>query len=226
MLYTKKQVAENIRNRDGKRVFFLGKDALLTNEARDWLNDQKIEILPADQAKKPEYRLPGGGIIAEKPEHMTHLNGEILVPKNHPRIRFRGKMDILEGEMLLCQKQIPHLHQELQELLDGARRLIACDVLDEPVGEMKFCGMTQQEQRRHSHFPQDYYGIPHFMPDSGDSQSILALNRLRALVRSAEIAAMDAFCDRDGVPTRPDILQTLNRMSSMVYILMLREKAK
>ena len=86
--------------------------------------------------------------------------------------------------------------------------------------------MTEQEQRQRSHFPQNYYGIPHFMPDCTDSTAVLKLNRLRGLVRSAEIAAMDAFCDRDGVPTRPDILQALNRMSSMFYVLMLREKAK
>ena len=226
MLYTKQQVADNIRNRDGRRVFYLAKDALLTSEARDWLNAQKIEILPAEQAKNPAYRLPSGGIITEKPEYMTHLNGDVLVPKNHPRIRFRGKVDSLEAEILLCQKTMPQLQGELQELLDAARKLIACDVLGEPVGTLNFCGMTEQEQRQRSHFPQNYYGIPHFMPDCTDSTAVLKLNRLRGLVRSAEIAAMDAFCDRDGVPTRPDILQALNRMSSMFYVLMLREKAK
>ena len=40
-----------------------------------------------------------------------------------------------------------------------------------------------------------------------------------------ELAAVDAFSDRDGIPTRPDILQALNRMSSMLYILMIQEKS-
>jgi ethanolamine utilization cobalamin adenosyltransferase len=35
---------------------------------------------------------------------------------------------------------------------------------------------------------------------------------------------VEAFSDREGNPTRPDILQALNRMSSMLYILMIRRK--
>ena len=226
MLYSKEQVKANIRNREGKRVFYLAKEDLLTNEARDWLSSQRIEILPAEQAKNKAYRMLSGGIATEKPEHMTHLNGEVLVPKNHPRIKFRGAVDNLEAAILLCQQAVPEWQKELQEILDLARRLIRCDVLEEPVGDFALCGFTEQEQRKRSHFPQDHYGVPHFMPDSSDSQAVLELNRVRGLVRSTEIAAMDAFSDRDGNPTRPDIIQALNRISSMVYILMIREKAK
>ena len=225
MLYTKQQVRDNIRNREGKRVFYLGKGDLLTSDARDWLSSQRIEILSAEQAKKT-YRLLNGAQVLEKSEHMTHLNGDILVSKNHPRIRFRGAADNLEAAILLCQQAVPERSKELQEILDLVRRLISCDVLEEPVGEFTLCGLTEQEQRKRSHFPQEYYGIPHFMPDSRDSKAILELNWVRSLVRSTELSAMDAFSDRDGNPTRPDIIQALNRMSSMVYILMIQEKAK
>ena len=225
MLYTKQQVRDNIRNREGKRVFYLGKGDLLTSDARDWLTGQRIEILSAEQAKKT-YRLLNGAQVLEKPEHMTHLNGDILVCKNHPRIRFRGAVDHLEAAILLCQQAVPERNKELQEILDLARRLISCDVLEEPVGEFALCGLTEQEQRKRSHFPQEYYGIPHFMPDSRDSKAVLELNWVRSLVRSTELLAIDAFSDRDGNPTRPDIIQALNRMSSMVYILMIQEKAK
>lgn len=34
---------------------------------------------------------------------MTHLNGDFLVVKDHPRIIFRGKLDTLESELILCQ---------------------------------------------------------------------------------------------------------------------------
>lgn len=226
MLYTKDQVRDNIRNRQGKRVFYLGKDDRLTSEARDFLTGQRIEILPASEAKKESYSLLNGGIVFEKPEHMTHLNGDVLVMKNHPRIRFRGMVDLLEGEILLCQKRNPIIQKDLQEILELARRLIRCDVMEEPVGEFTLCGLSQQEQRKRSHFPKDYYGIPHFMPEHTDETIVLELNRLRTLTRSTELAAMDAFSDRDGNLTREDIVKALNRMSSMLYILMLREKAK
>lgn len=226
MLYSKKQVQDNLRNRDGKRVFYLGKEDILTSEARDYLTEQRIEILPAEQAKPEQYRLLGGGYVTEKPEHMTHLQGDVLVPKTHPRIRFRGAVDILEAHLLLCQQQVPQMQSPLQEILELARRLIRCDVLDEPVGEFTLCGLSQQEQRRRSHFPQEYYGIPHFMPSCQDKREVLELNRVRCIARQTELAAMDAFRDREGQPTRPDILQALNRVSSMLYILMLQEKAE
>lgn len=224
MLYTKQQAQANIRNREGKRVFYLAKGDTLTSEARDWLNSQRISVLPAQEARKTAYRLLNGAVIEGKPENLTHLNAEVLVAKTHPRIRFRGAVDHLEAALLLCQKRVPHLQKQLQEVLDLARRLIRCDVLDEPVGEITLCGLTQQEQRQRSHIPQQYYGIAHFMPDSTDKDSILELNLVRTLVRSTEWQALEAFSDREGNPTRPDILQALNRMSSMLYILMLQEK--
>ena len=84
MLYTKEQVRDQIRNRDGRRVFYLGKEDLLTNEARDYLTGERIEILPAEQAKPQRYRLLNGAELTEKPENMTNLNGEIeLACKDH-----------------------------------------------------------------------------------------------------------------------------------------------
>ena len=88
MLYGRKEVQENLRNSDGKRVFYLGKGHQLTSDARDWLSRERIPILPGEQARPDGYRLLSGGILREKPEHMTHLNAEVLVPKTHPRIVF------------------------------------------------------------------------------------------------------------------------------------------
>ena len=224
MLYDETAVKANIRNREGRRVFFLGKEDRLTPSARDWLHRERIAILSGEEAKITRYRLVGGGLCEEKPEHMTHLHGDVLVPKTHPRIAFRGKVDLLEAELILCKLKTGI--QGLTEILALARRLIRCDVLDEPVGDFTLCGLTAQEQRRRSHFPQEHFGIAHFMPEAEDGERIALLNRCRALCRSAELAACHAFTDRDGNPTRPDILQALNRMSSMLYILMLEEKAK
>ncbi len=224
MLYTKEQVKDNIRNREGKRVFYLGRQDLLTSEARDWLTAQRIEILPAEQAAPAVYQLTGGGQTRQKPEHMTHLHGDVLVSKTHPRIGFRGAVDALEAALLGCGKNHLHLQKGLGEILSLSRRLIACDVLNEPVGEVTLCGLSEQEQRKRSHFPQDYYGIPHFMPEFSDGESVLDLNRVRVIARYAERMAVDAFSDREGNPTRTDIIRALNRISSMLYILMLQEK--
>ena len=225
MLYTRKMVEDNIRNREKKRVFYLGAGDALTSEARDFLQAQRIEILPAASAKKERWQILGGGFAEEKPEHMTHLNGDYLVAKTHPRIAFRGWVDALEAQLLLGGKECPHLQRELGEILALTRQILRCDVLEEPLKLTGLCGLTEAEMRKQSHFPQDYFGIPHFMPEFADKGTVLVLNRIRTLSRQTELSAQHAFVDRDGNPTREDILQALNRISSMLYILMLREKA-
>ena len=206
MLYDVRSARDNIRNKDGKRVFYLGHGDQLTPSARDELGRLRVEILPPPQKGAP------------KPEHMTHLNGDTLVEKTHPVIRFRGCVDRLEAELLLCGLRLPRLKPALQELLELSRQLIAADVLGEPVKEMSLLGLTEQELRQHSHFPQKYYNMPHFMPEFTDSAEVLELNRLRTIIRATELAAVEAH------PTRTDILQALNRMSSAVYILMIKLK--
>ena len=225
MLFGEKEVWDNIRNREGKRVFYLGRGDQLTSGARDFLTRERIEILPGEQAKPEQYALLGGGYVEEKPEHMTHLNAEVLVPKTHPRIAFRGKMDTLEAELILCQLEKEELKAPVGEVLALARQIIRCDVLEEPLKWETLCGLTEAQQRRRSHFPQEYYGQPHFMPAAEDGAVIARLNRARCAAREAELAAAAAFSDREGRITREDILKALNRMSSMLYLLMVQWKA-
>ena len=226
MLYNEEAVRANIRNRDGKRVFYLGKGDQLTSSARDWLRRERIEILPAEQAKPQRYCLLNGGYVEQKPEHMTHLYGDVLVPKTHPRILFRGKMDTLESELILCQLADKSLEGPVGEILGLARQIIRCEVLGEPLKWDTLCGLTESEQRKRSHFPQEYYGQPHFMPSVADGMVIARLNRARCAAREAELASVTAFADREGNITRQDIPQALNRMSSMLYLLMIQKKAK
>lgn len=226
MLYDEQAVRANIRNREGRRVYYLGKGDQLTSDARDFLRRERIEILPGSQARPERYRLLSGGFVEEKPEHMTHLNAEILVPKTHPRIRFRGKMDTLEAELILCQRIPGAPEGALGEILDFARKILRCDVLDESLRQDTLCGLTQAEQRKRSHMPQDSYGQPHFMPQAADGSVIAGLNRVRCFARSAELEAVEAFSDREGNLLREDIPKALNRMSSMLYLLMIQEKGK
>ncbi len=225
MLYTEEAVRDNIRNRDGKRVFYLGSGDVLTSGARDFLTRERIPILSPELAKPERYRLLGGGYLEEKPEHMTHLRGDVLVPKTYPVIIFRGRLDILQAELILGQLELPQEKGRLGEILALSRQLIRCDVMEEPVKVGKLCGLTEQEIRTRSHFPQDYYCQPHFMPEAEDGLVIARLNKLRSLVREVELAAAAAFTDSAGNLTRKDIVQALNRMSSMLYIMMIQIKA-
>ena len=220
MLYSEENVKANIRNRDGRRVFFLGSGDTLTPSARDWLTRERIEILPAHQAGFSEYRLENGAIFPEKPEHYTHLHGNILVPKNHPVITFRGAVDTLQAHLLLAQAAVPEKFQAgVGEILALTRNLIRWDVLQEPAQLHGLLGLTDAQLRQHSHDPQKHYGIPHFMPEYTDGMAILQLNMARCAARQTELAAIRAFGD-----SRPDFARILNRVSSAIYILMIQLK--
>ena len=117
MLYSEEAARANVRSRDGRRVFFLGSGDNLTSAARDYLRRERIEILPAEAARPERFALLGGGYCEEKPEHMTHLDGVTLAPKTHPRILFRGKVDTLEAQLILCRLRVPRFGGELKEIL-------------------------------------------------------------------------------------------------------------
>lgn len=220
MLYTKETVRDNIRNRDGQRVFYLGKGDQLTSDARDFLTRERIAILPATQAKPERYRLLGGGYMEEKPEHMTHLNGDTLVPKTHPRILFRGAVDTLEAELLLCCADATGIIRgQLEEALGYTRNLLRYEVLEEPVKEEKLGNMDQKELRARSHRPQDFYGQPHFMPQPDDGMLLLQVNKARCAARAAELTAAAAFDH-----TREDLIRAFNRLSSFLYLVMIQLK--
>ena len=227
MLYNEAAVKANIRNRDGKRVFFLGTKDTLTPSARDWLKAQRVEIRPAASAKIEQYVLANGDRTPEKAEHMTHLRGNILVSKTDPIIAFRGAMDTLQAEILLAQLTVaPETSRKLEEILCLARNILRWDVMEEAAVCDRLCGLTPEQLRHHSHFPQEHYGIAHFMPSAQDGAAILQLNKARCAARCAELAAAHAFCSSNGGCERADIILLLNRMSSMLYILMIQLKAK
>lgn len=208
---------------------------VLTPAARDWLREKGVEVVypqgsSGEPVERPRYRTVSGAVLAEKPEHMTHLKGNILVDKDHPRIAFRGCIDSLEAEILLAQQACagagcPALAQELEEVLAFVRRFIRFDVLDEPVGEIELCGYGPAELREYSHYPDKHLGQPHFMPHYTDSPAILAVNKVRTVVRRTELAAYAAFRDADGGVKRPDIILGLNRLSSLMWIMMIKLKA-
>ena len=220
MLYTKEAVRDNIRNRDGKRVFYLGKGDQLTSDAKDYLTAQRIAILPASEARPERYRLLCGGYMEEKPETMTHLNGDVLVPKTHPRIILRGAVDTLEAELLLCAAEATgEIRAQLEEALTFARTLLRHEVLDEPVKDVLLGGMDAAALRTRSHRPQDFYGKPHFMPAPGDPKLLLLVNRARCAARAAELQAVAAFPEG-----REDLIMGFNRLSSFLYLVMIQLK--
>ena len=156
---------------------------------------------------------------------MTHLNAEFLVDKTHPRIAFRGGIDSLEAALLLAAAEnTGMLRTQLEEALAYTRYLLGQEVRGEPVVCKALGGMEEDELRKRSHRPQDFYGKPHFMPSPEDGKALLLVNFARCAARQAELAAVEAFLDKEGQPQRVDLLQALNRLSSFLYLIMIQLK--
>jgi len=153
---------------------------------------------------------------AEKLEHMTHLHGNTLVPKTHPRIRLRGKLDSLQALILLAARQARDAHQyRTAKVLDEfhlfAQEILRCEVTEEPLQAFTLLGLDSAGLRHASHNPP---GGKHPIPTSGMPALALTLNYLRTQVREAEICAVEVG--------RPDLIEALNRFSSAVHLLFLR----
>ncbi|HHX24114.1 MAG TPA: cobalamin adenosyltransferase, partial [Thermoanaerobacterales bacterium] len=97
---------------------------ILTPAARSFLSENKIDIVFSNDDEKGQredkqditqdssvsnnkvpknnrYFLIEAGVgIDEKPEAYTHLYANNLVPKYHPRIKLRGKIDSLEAHII------------------------------------------------------------------------------------------------------------------------------
>lgn len=227
-------------------VYYIPEGKILTPAAREYLQQRKIKIAkegeqpkvspaapaaPAAQmstaaAPRPKYvDHVTGAFYMEKPEHMTQLCGNILVPKNHPRILFRGKLDSLQAQVVMAQVLIMEggmtkLVEDLNDILRVQREIMRCDVLDEEFHNETMIGLTHAELRERSHNPQKFFNIKYMtLPDYTMGKEYALLNQLRAAVRETEVAAAQAF--QEGTRyTREDIIEELNRMSSALHIMM------
>lgn len=214
------------------------KDSGNTDSVRE-STDQGVEIKATEVLPMPEVKLEEGAkprfvdyetgaYYFEKPEHKTHLYGNVLVCKDHKRILFRGKLDSLEALFVLNQTILQEmgesqkLLEDLQDIVGSLREMMRCDVLDEPFRREYIIGLSHRELREQSHNPMKFYKIRQMvLPDYTLGKAYALLNQLRAAVRETEVAAATAFHEGKNY-TREDIIQELNRMSSAMHIMMCR----
>jgi len=187
----------------------------LSPAARDYCAERGITI-KADQMAQSH---------SAKPEHLTHLRGIALVPKTHPCIALRGKLDSLQALLLQGIVQAKSLRREscaagLQECFSLAQEIMAAEVKEQPLAELQLLGMNSAQIRHASHNPEAWAGISYPTPHAEMGALCLALNYLRTQVRETELCAVAAFGEQ-----RVDIIEALNRMSSVVYLLFLKELA-
>lgn len=176
--------------------------------------------------------LDTGERFAEKPDHLTHLVDDAsLVPKTHPRIVARGKLDLLQSALLDAQVAADAagaraLVGELGELLELSRALVGAEVTGTEVLPPRLFGMESDELRDATHHTHELYGVPFMYPDVRQGPVVAKLGLARGIAREAEVAMLAAFPPERGAvtapPARPDLAHALNRISSALYLLACR----
>lgn len=206
--------------------------SILTPSARDFLRGNNIRVemeghgcVDLDLAPLSTGKLSSNTLVRpKKPEHMTHLRGDKLVSKTHPIIAWRGQMDefdcaIVESQVQLVRYGHDGLAVQLEDILRFAQRILAAEVKNEPLEFTQLLGWTPEEIREMSHHPERHWGVNHSKMSYQDGPVVARLNLLRAKVREVELYANRAFSDNNDECHRMDIIQALNRLSSILYIL-------
>lgn len=202
---------------------------VFTPSAIEFLNDKNIRITKKEQDQntgtEKTFNTVFGGVMINKPEHMTHLYGNTLVFKDHPVIKYRGALDYLESEIIFAQivsleKGYKSVVKDLEEIIGLVRKLIRVQITGEKLNDFTLIGLDPDQLREHSHHSTKHYGISHFLPSFTYGEIVCQLNRLRTITRKTELIAYNAFKDSNGNVERNDIIQALNRMSSVFWIMM------
>jgi ethanolamine utilization cobalamin adenosyltransferase len=167
-----------------------------------------------------------GEFYDEKPEHMTHLRGNLLTTKTNRRIVFRGALDsleadVLEAVLLAAEQGEEEIRRGLEEILRCLGGIMSAEVNETPLEAPGLFGLSAGELREQTHDVKAAFGIPYLKPDYTMGPLALRLNTLRTRVRSTELLAVKAFCPQSEYP-RNDIILALNRLSSAVYWLFCR----
>ncbi|QAT43773.1 ATP-binding protein [Aminipila luticellarii] len=249
---TEAALREELRNSQPE-YYCIPEETLLSPAGREYLQQRKIKIVkepPIQQVQasenkqstpsestevsnhaaeswKPKYvDYETGAFYMEKPEHMCQLSGNLLVPKCHPRILFRGKLDSIQTLIILDQARMAEsgtsakVIEDLNSVLLVLQNIMKCDVLDQELESGLIIGLTNRELHDRSHDPMKFFGIKQMlMPNYTMGTSYAMLNQLRAAIREVEVAATTAFY-QNGKCSRTDIIEELNRLSSALHVMM------
>jgi len=165
--------------------------------------------------------------IEEKPDILTWLDSDKLVPKNHPRIAFRGKIDTMLSYMVLLQSEFEEFDGDvaIKKYLDDLRsfmgNILRAEVKNERLEPLYMGKIDEKAIHKISHNPMKYLEHDHIVPKKNHGIWVGRINYLRALVREAEVSASLIFMDEGLTVLRSDIINGLNRLSSALYVLMI-----
>lgn len=162
-----------------------------------------------------------------KPTNVTHLSGNIFVPRNNPHIAFRGKLESLESQIMLLQvitdeTDNRRLQTAMEDVLAFVRQIMSAELLNRKIENVQILGADRKKIDYEYHHIMKIYGIPHPMPDYTMGRTCIELNRLRTFVRETEVNAAQTYLDGNDC-SRQDIMDAMSMLSNAVYILLCRQ---
>lgn len=204
-------------------------------------------VATVNGAIKPEWDRPGGfpvvmtgelprctvcGMpVTDKPGHLTQVDAGHYAPKNSPRIRFRGRLDTLQGLCLLVATRarsfnLPQLAGHLDTLAAYCREVLSAEYNGREAAPIALAGLDEAALRQATHEPRQFTGVDHIVPGSDDHEILHWLNYLRCQAREVELVALDALTPYPGVTVgHPSLAAAVNRLSSAIYYLELLFRA-
>ncbi len=216
-----------------------------TPSAREYISDKGIKLIYSEDKIDEKVEVTSkkevtetvstnkyvckytGGTIENKPEHMTQLHGNVLVYKFNKVIKLRGRLDSLHATALAVGTQIngnKEFEEDYSDICKFMKNILIAEFTNSPLENINLLGFNENELRQRSHNPKKYFGCDHlFGIDNTFDEKTILLNKIRAEVREVEILAVEAYF-KDGVVEREDIIKALNRLSSAVYLTMLKAK--
>ncbi|MEA5001871.1 MAG: hypothetical protein VB081_00015 [Christensenella sp.] len=161
-------------------------------------------------------------------EPKTCLYGSETVRKDHPQIMLRGELDSLLADAvytlaLARERGEREAENDLKDIVGVIRQVMRAEACAIAPTFDHIIGLTFDELREYSYHPQKYLHTEHVFPDENSDLICAVLNILRTKVRQAErvciAAGLDAYANES-------IQMILNRLSSAVYIIMLKHNMK
>lgn len=167
-----------------------------------------------------------GMSVDAKPDALTQLNACHYAVKNHPRIRFRGRIDSLHAYVLLTQVKAvasgsDDLAKDLGTVAAYCREIMSAEYNERPVADVALQGWDEAALHQATHDPLGVLGVPHLTISANDPELQHWLNVCRTQAREIESTALDAFPSPHH-PYGASICHAMNRLSSVFYFLQLR----
>lgn len=157
-------------------------------------------------------------------ESKTWLKKGTVCGKGDQAIAFRGAIDSLYAESIWACTIAKDANRAafggLAEISKVIGNLMRCEALCESTEFSGVFGLSGDALRDVSQNPKKHLGQDHFWPDENATPLMAALNRLRTEVRRCEREAVRAYPECED--WQVSIIACLNRLSSAVYILMLK----